>query len=431
MGELESFTNKEAVYERAVSSLPDHLAMSNMADALPDKFGSRLSPVPTTFLPDTVPQPRGRGKHLFGMPTMQTELPSAPSSYQKGPDDIKVEPAPVKGFSLPLQSGPARAPNVTMPQSSATPANPYGAGGWHLTPPPPPPSTPFAGTSNMATIPDLGKAKNLLPRSREATAHHHSSSRCGKPNPALLSGECQKRGFNPQFHEWMDSNGKFHCSVNIKDMVYKSPRGFNTWAEAKDAVAKRALLDVRKMPMRGLGLAPVATEPVNQSKAPSAFAGPTQTPREPLSSRDEQGGVSGPRSNRSDFPLDMSKVFAHAAAPDHPAGHRPRRAPHGPTHRNDQGHHRESELHSLMNRVHALCGPSRGPSKRVMEDPLASRAFLEGMALGARLDEPARQQHKGGNRQKARSRSSSPLSGRAPIRDRSPMRRRIVSYKDE
>ncbi|KAI2626018.1 hypothetical protein GGS26DRAFT_187793 [Hypomontagnella submonticulosa] len=343
---------------------------------------------------------------------------------------------------------------MLRPTPTATIAGSSGPRSWWLSPPPPPPPpTPYEGAASMGALPELPALENPPPLPQAVAAHHPpTTGRSGKTKPMLLSEECQKRGFNPRFHGWIDSQGKTHCSVEVKGVVYKAPRGFNTLPEAKNVAAKRALPVVRKMPMRGARPVATAVEPSDQSRTTTSSAGPTRVKQELRVSRHERSGFSGYRGyKRARVPVKSEPGAGRSPALGDRAERYPRRA----THRDgiylriktrvvqdgiaysqtgndyDRDRDRDAELHSLIRRVHSLYGSSKGPSTRIMEDSLASRAFLEGMALGTQLGEPARHERRGSDRYRERSRSASPAWSRRRPRSRSPQRsRRIISYRD-
>ncbi|KAI1871135.1 hypothetical protein JX265_006175 [Neoarthrinium moseri] len=185
-----------------------------------------------------------------------------------------------------------------------------------------------------------------------ATANGRGGDGKGFPNAppytALLSAECQRRRFNPQFNEWITMDGQFQCSVTLKGKIMHDMRKWNSPIEAKQALAKRAVDYVRTLPLPS-GEPNKAAERVEQAQ---------------------------------------NAIIQHV------------------THKEA-----EEEERRLLARVQALFGNSGGPSDSTLQDPVASRAFLEGFALGTKLR----------NSSSGQRRSRSPHRGH---RERSPIRRR-------
>jgi len=67
-------------------------------------------------------------------------------------------------------------------------------------------------------------------------------------NTQLLSLECQKRRFNPQWEETSLPNGEFQCAVHLKEHRVSSIRTFATASAAKQAIAYKAWNIVRRWP---------------------------------------------------------------------------------------------------------------------------------------------------------------------------------------
>ncbi|KAI0845311.1 hypothetical protein F5Y00DRAFT_171379 [Daldinia vernicosa] len=245
----------------------------------------------------------------------------------------------------------------------------------------------------------------------------------------LLSQECQKRRFNPQFTEWHDRNGRCKCSVSLKGLIVSEMRAYNTASEAKAAISKKALIEVRKLPCEDPADKPAAilTEVVKQGiykEVPDFFGfGSAQTENKP-----------NPQQHRNHQHNQVAPFMQeHRVSRYQPPGNFP----------NDR--HDNYDLHDqqnlLMSQVQYLFGHINGPSNRIAEDPLASRAFLEGIALGSRLGQstirhpdtytyappPAPQRlnarpHGDGGRRRERSPVIGPRSHHNRVR--SPLRRR-------
>ena len=64
----------------------------------------------------------------------------------------------------------------------------------------------------------------------------------------LLSRECQRRGFNPSWRERATRDGKFLCDVLLGDVLVAADRPADTPLQAKTAVAMKALLEIRLWP---------------------------------------------------------------------------------------------------------------------------------------------------------------------------------------
>ncbi|KAF3057383.1 hypothetical protein GL218_06048 [Daldinia childiae] len=189
----------------------------------------------------------------------------------------------------------------------------------------------------------------------------------------LLSQECQKRRFNPQFTEWHDRNGRCKCSVNLKGLIVADVRAYDTASEAKTAISRKALIEVRKLPCEDPAGKPAAilTEVVKQGiykDVPELLGfGSARAENEP-----------NPQRHRNNQHTQVAPFMQeHRVGRYQPPGN----------FSNDR--HDDYDLHDqqnfLMSQIQYLFGHVNGPSNRIAEDPLASRAFLEGIALGSRL----------------------------------------------
>ncbi|KAK6949601.1 hypothetical protein Daesc_009684 [Daldinia eschscholtzii] len=189
----------------------------------------------------------------------------------------------------------------------------------------------------------------------------------------LLSQECQKRRFNPQFKELHDGNGRFKCSVNLKGLVVADTSTYSNPFEAKSAISKKALLEVRKLPCEDPAYKPAAilTKVVKQGmyggvpKSPGFRRVRTEKKTSLQQRRNDQRTGVTPlmqehRVNRYQPPGDFSNDRYDSVGLD-------------------------SDQDFWLSQVQQQFGHANGPSNRIAQDPLASRAFLEGMALGVRL----------------------------------------------
>ncbi|KAI1473378.1 hypothetical protein F4774DRAFT_423318 [Daldinia eschscholtzii] len=186
----------------------------------------------------------------------------------------------------------------------------------------------------------------------------------------ILSQECQKRRFNPQFKELHDGNGRFKCSVNLRGLVVADTSTYNNPFEAKSAISKKALLEVRKLPCEDPAYKPAAilTKVVKQgmyAKSPGFRRVRTEKKTSLQQRRNDQRTGVTPlmqehRVNRYQPPSDFSIDLYDSVGLD-------------------------SDQDFWISQVQQQFGHANGPSNRIAQDPLAARAFLEGMALGVRL----------------------------------------------
>ncbi|KAI8963660.1 hypothetical protein F5Y11DRAFT_346309 [Daldinia sp. FL1419] len=173
-------------------------------------------------------------------------------------------------------------------------------------------------------------------------------------SPMILSQECQKRRFNPHFTEWRDHNGFFRCSVTIRGRMIVDGSAYGSATEAKAAVSEMALPEVRKIPCEDPADKPsaVLTE-VSERGIRGGIANVHQQARTSSSLRDNRIGRHQPRGNRPNWRHNNTDV--------------------------------EEQEDIIMAQIQSMFGVIDGPSREVANDPLASRAFLQGMALGAQL----------------------------------------------
>ncbi|KAI1647672.1 uncharacterized protein F4817DRAFT_97661 [Daldinia loculata] len=241
-------------------------------------------------------------------------------------------------------------------------------------------SRPIFGISRGATVPSQGPFDLAQDQSgSQGGVEPEHAGNCptvdGKfVTPAmLLSQECQKRRFNPQFTEWHDRNGRCKCSVSLKGLIVTDMRAYDTASEAKAAISRKALTEVRKLPCEDPAGKPAAilTEVVKQGiykDVPNFFGfGSAQTENKP-----------NPQQHRNNQHTQVAPFMQeHRVSRYQPPGN----------FSNDR--YDNYDLHDqqnlLMSQVQYLFGHINGPSNRIAEDPLASRAFLEGIALGSRL----------------------------------------------
>jgi hypothetical protein len=164
---------------------------------------------------------------------------------------------------------------------------------------------------------------------------------------SILSAECQKRHFNPQFTEWINFDGTHQCVVDLNGIRVNDTRSWSSAIDAKQELAYRAVEYIRKTPIRG-----------------------------GLSHREQEKASSRAESKPNFRAEDRTKKSGAVTE--------------------------QEEERRLLTRIQSLYGRNGGPSMSVMADPAASRAFLEGFALGGKLRESSRDQ---------RRRSRSPLRG--------------------
>ncbi|RYP51949.1 hypothetical protein DL768_002825 [Monosporascus sp. mg162] len=187
----------------------------------------------------------------------------------------------------------------------------------------------------------------------------------GPSSTAILSTECQKRRFNPQFTEWVTRDGRYMCSVNLNGITLHDSRTFSTALEAKQSLAKRAVAEVKMFPCPD----PAVRAAEKAAKA-SAWEGSKN--EAPQSGRYGGQAKSKPHDDRQSH-----SAIPQGADPIH-------------NHYTTDPYTRRSEAGHLVSRIQALYeGSGNGPSSFVLTDPLASRAFLEGFALGSKLHETA------------------------------------------
>ncbi|RYP56278.1 hypothetical protein DL771_012065 [Monosporascus sp. 5C6A] len=280
---------------------------------------------------------------------------------------------------------------------------------------------PAPGLSRLLPMPTQVKTEGAKPDgSGSGTGRAANAGEDWRPSApsstAVLSTECQKRRFNPQFTEWVTRDGRYMCSVNLNGITLHDNRTFGTALEAKQSLAKRAVAEVKKLP---------CPDPAVKAAEKAAKVAAWESSKNEAPQSGRYGGQvkSEPRDNR----------YSHSAIP---RGSDPMRG-----HYTTDPYTRRSEASHLVSRIQALCeGSGNGPSSFVLTDPLASRAFLEGFALGGKLHETANrpcqpEQIRPRSPQAAidrlyaryqRERERSPKATiRRYLRERSPVRRRL------
>ncbi|RYP16113.1 hypothetical protein DL765_005314 [Monosporascus sp. GIB2] len=277
------------------------------------------------------------------------------------------------------------------------------------------------GLSRLLPMPTQVKTEGTMPDgSGNGTGRVANAGDDWRPSApsstAILSTECQKRRFNPQFTEWVTRDGRYMCSVYLNGITLHDSRTFGTALEAKQSLAKRAVAEVKKFP---------CPDPAVKAAEKAAKAAAWESSKNEAPQGGRYGGQvkSKPRDDRhrhSAIPQGIGPVRNHYATDPHT---------------------RRSEASHLVSRIQALYdGSGNGPSSFVLTDPLASRAFLEGFALGGKLHETANrpckpEQIRPRSPQAAidrlyaryqRERERSPKETiRRHLRERSPVRRRL------
>lgn len=288
--------------------------------------------------------------------------------------------------------------------------------------------TPGAGPRPSAQRVDGVRAGTVPAPSRSTGGHNTNNSsknsrrRASGPDggdkcltqTALLSAECQKRRFNPQFKEW-SINDQYYCSVDLAGIVLKCNRSYSTANDAKQALARRAVAEIRKRP---------CPSPAVGAAAKVARAERMQNETTAGGRRDADPALwsSKPDERSSGFVAGNGHANGSAV---------PARSRGGQINANEHG----------MTRTLA---PATTLSPHILSDPIASQAFLEGLALGARLYESAQrlkvesvlprpllgmqvscEPHLGRDQERERS----PLTGtNRRVRERSPLRYQHHEY---
>ena len=238
-----------------------------------------------------------------------------------------------------------------------------------------------------------------------------------------LSLECQRRGFNPQWREWQTADNRFGCEAiihGVRGVNIKDARLFQSAQEAKWHAATEGLEALKKVPFARVPAVP--SEPSKQQKKQSTSVvqptakrnnvaqakGRANTPR--------PGGLPGdngsaPKVKREQheamdgvcFTIGQSKPNGDRSTSDRVKAS----AGNGST---------AGEEQRLMSRLFELFGSTVTDHSR--DPPEVARAFLEGMAVGARLAAP---QHAPSPRGRSRS-PQAPGASSLTYRARSPLR---------
>ncbi|XXH03069.1 hypothetical protein Hte_009459 [Hypoxylon texense] len=253
-------------------------------------------------------------------------------------------------------------------------------------------------------------------------------------SPCLLSLECQKRKFNPIFHVWATPDGGFKCSVSVNGVIVYDNRSYDSIMDAKESVAKQALDVVRKLPCPMPKVAQEVPEQL-ESVATNGHRGFARARSEYRRIKSEDRDVRritaatkpGRRHNGGRHPDQPSLSYL----PDYyngPAFAGRQNADHDRA----LGSSFEDGYRTVMENVLALVGDEKGPSQRILDDPVASQAYLQGFALGGRAAKnakplPRNRRQDGGRTGFGRgfiSRERSPVpSPTKVLRERSPLRR--------
>ncbi|KAI1424482.1 hypothetical protein F5Y12DRAFT_715242 [Xylaria sp. FL1777] len=197
----------------------------------------------------------------------------------------------------------------------------------------------------------------LLPKVGEA--HSQSGRQTGGVATARLSAECQLRHFNPKWQETSGPYG-FKCSVQLMNKVVHGDRAHSTAYDAKQAVAEKALVQVRRLPCE---------DPAQ--KVAARLRSGEQTDR--VSDRNRPG--------RAAVKREPSANASHASFHGQYAYATPAGANAAAYNWNTYGY---TEPRALLHRIQSLFGGA-GPSPAVLSDPLAAQAFLQGLALGTSI----------------------------------------------
>ncbi|KAI1772647.1 hypothetical protein F4818DRAFT_444033 [Hypoxylon cercidicola] len=232
----------------------------------------------------------------------------------------------------------------------------------------------------------------------------------------LLSQECQKRHFNPVFQSWVSQDNRQKCSVSLNGRVIYDPSGYDDPVEAKENIARQALDAVLKMPL------PQATDKSKAAREGSEKAKSGVKDRSQASARgksEHREIKSESRSGRHSTPANNSRRRDSRRHDGRRRRNNSRAAPDGRRHNDNSraapdryipDYHNgpgpvvpqnadqyravssssHDEYRTLMNRLQSLVGDRTGPSQQILNDPLASQAYLWGMVTGSRVTELVR-----------------------------------------
>ncbi|KAH8682076.1 hypothetical protein BX600DRAFT_544505 [Xylariales sp. PMI_506] len=194
---------------------------------------------------------------------------------------------------------------------------------------------------------------------------------------SVLSSECQMRRFNPQFHEWITPDGFFKASVNLNGVTMHDTRQHKSPVDAKQAIARRAVEFVQ-----GLSI------PAGASSRGLDTGSSSERNREISGNRTRHGGVSNTRS-------ESIRWTSSSYRPPSPVS-------------------KAEEERRLLTRIQSHYAGSGYPSETILENPAASRAFLEGFALGSKLRDSTRSRRRSRSPSDSRKRRSREREKSAP-----------------
>ena len=199
---------------------------------------------------------------------------------------------------------------------------------------------------------------------------------------AILSKECQKRSFNPHFTEWVNTDGRYMCSIELNNgRTIHDTRSFGSAGEAKQALAKRAIGQVKKLPCPDPAMR--AAEKAEKARlASAATVWDNATNGAYQSTRPVEVAEGKPRDNfyarHPAPPLANPDLFSSQYGSSYVS------TPQQYHYVTDSYGRQTAEVSYLIDRIYTLC-EGHGPSPFVLGDAWAARAFLEGFALGERL----------------------------------------------
>ncbi|KAI1414891.1 hypothetical protein F5Y13DRAFT_187579 [Hypoxylon sp. FL1857] len=262
-----------------------------------------------------------------------------------------------------------QAPSTTAPSGPKSPHAPHGHRG--------PrgvievPSSPDEGADHGARHRGHRYARSLPSQAAIAPGSGEKTEEGKESDTKLLTQECQKRHFNPHFIERVTNDGYYTCSVDIRGRLIRGAREYESAAEAKAVIAQHALSIVRRMscgdgvkkPSDNIaGAAPVGSQDFADGKRRPGGP-PGRHPKEYY--RRRQANMNRRRQAEAD------RRYAEAShyEPDY----------------RDNYKGRYDEERSIIERIHSLNPPSNRPRERILSDPVASQAFLEGFSMGARM----------------------------------------------
>ncbi|KAI1328932.1 hypothetical protein F5Y16DRAFT_138430 [Xylariaceae sp. FL0255] len=209
--------------------------------------------------------------------------------------------------------------------------------------------------SSVTNTPSSHDRRDRSDRDRDRDRGYH-----GRLATQRLSAECQLRHFNPKFYEKNHAGKVFTCSVDIKGKVISDGKTYTNTFDAKQACARKALGFVTKMSCH---------QPPSSSHRGHE--------REDRDERDLHGWRPAPPREPADQIAGSGNRMP--IGPGHSAGAQPWGYY---TTYNDVGNP------SFAQQVQAAFATSGGPSPQILQDPLASQAFLQGLTIGSSLQAP-------------------------------------------